>query len=249
MSRESKLCCLCGAPGTSKDLITREHVPPKQFYPKSLRDGLNLWVVPTHRRCNESYREHEEYFYCSLAALAIQQNPGMHKELMDDLERRAKKPQTRVLLRSILRTARARTSGGVLLPPGIVCLEPDTFRLQQVAIKIGRCLFYRDHGKYMPYENCVDIRLCEREGDAPAMYQLSWQLSKIDIDRLAPKTESAVIVIENPEAGSPSAACRRVFDYRQAFIEREGAYLYTLRFWEAFLMCMAFRSPAAIEAA
>ena len=33
----TEICCLCGNPATQDDPLTREHVPAKQFYPKSLR--------------------------------------------------------------------------------------------------------------------------------------------------------------------------------------------------------------------
>ena len=59
-------------------------------------------------------------------------------------------------------------------------MNADKVRLQRAAIKIGRCLFYRDHKRVMPNENCKDIRLCEREEDVPELYTLSWEMSKVN---------------------------------------------------------------------
>ena len=174
MSDANVVCCLCGKPATDKDPITREHVPPKQFYPKPLRDGLNLWVVPTHKSCNNQHKANEEYFYHALYPLVANVNPQTAGVILDDLKRRAKKPQTPTLLRSILKTSRTTTEGGIVLPPGVVRLDADKHRLQQVASKIGRCLFYREHKRVMPQLNCKDIRLCEREEDVPELYTLSW---------------------------------------------------------------------------
>jgi hypothetical protein len=166
---------------------------------------------------------------------------------LDDLKRRAKKPQTPTLLRGILQTSQTRTGGGIVLPPGMVRLDVDVYRIQQVAIKIGRCLFYRDHKRVMPHDNCEDIRLCEREEDVPEFYRLSWELSKLNVERLVPLEPGGIVVANDAEAGQPQAADRRVFDYRSAWIEEIQLHLYTLGFWEAFVFCMALREPNAIS--
>ena len=53
------VCCLCGHPilanpANPDDAFSSDHVPPKQFYVKEIRSAQNpnLWVVPTHKRCN-----------------------------------------------------------------------------------------------------------------------------------------------------------------------------------------------------
>ncbi len=242
MSDTPEVCCLCGKPPTEDDPITREHVPPKQFYPKSLRPGVNLWTVPTHRSCNNKYKSDEEYFYHASYVLVANANPQMAAVILDDLERRAAKPQTPILMRSILKTERNTTDGGILLPPGVVRLDADQYRFQEAAIKIGRCLFYRDHEQYVPYENCKDIRLCECEEDVPEMYRLSWELSKVNAGELT-LPEPDGIVVASEEEGQPSSACRRVFSYRSAYLEEKRLHLYTLMFWEAFVFCMAFEDP------
>ena len=247
MSDLAEVCCLCGKSATKGDPITREHVPPKQFYPKSLRSGVNLWVVPTHGSCNNKHKADEEYFYHALYPLVANVNPRTADIIWDDLERRAKKPQTPTLLRGILQTEQTVTGGGIVLPPGMVRLDVDAYRLQQVAIKIGRFLFYRDHKRIMPYENCRDIRLCEREEDVPEFYRLSWELSKVKVDSLVPSMPGEVVVIGDREAGAPLAACRQVFEYRPACIGPKRLHLYTLMFWEAFMFCMAFEDPDAVS--
>ena len=246
MSDATDVCCLCGKPATEEDPITREHVPPKQFYPKSLRSGLNLWVVPTHKSCNNKYKADEEYFYHALYPLVANANPRTADVILDDLKRRAKKPQTPTLLRSILQTSQTITEGGITLPPGIVRMDVEEYRLQQVAIKIGRCLFYRDHKRVMPYENCKDIRLCEREHEVPELYTLAWEMSKEHVNDLVPSEPGGILVAADMEAGQPFAAWRQVFDYRPAYCEEKRLHLYTLRFWEAFMCCMAFEDPDAM---
>ena len=75
-------CYLCGQPITdsipdSPDALSMDHVPPKQYYPKSVRKeaNLNLWKVPAHKRCNGEYKLDEEYFYHNLYPLVQNANP------------------------------------------------------------------------------------------------------------------------------------------------------------------------------
>ena len=44
--------------------LSMDHVPPRQFYMKQIRatQNLNLDVAPSHKNCNEAYKEDEEYF-------------------------------------------------------------------------------------------------------------------------------------------------------------------------------------------
>lgn len=243
MQEPPPICCLCGKPANKDDPISREHVPPKQFYPKSLRKGLNLWVAPTHKSCNKSYQLDEEYFYHALFPLVANTNPQTANVVLDDLKRRAKKPQTRTLLRAILKTQQTTTSGGIVLPPGMVRLDVDAYRLQQVAIKIGRCLFYQDHKRVMPYENCKDIRLCQCEEDVPECYRLSWELSKVSVDSVATSESSEIVVDNDTGKGLPLSVYRQVFEYRPAYLEPKHLHLYSLMFWRAFIFCMAFEDP------
>lgn len=249
MTDATGVCCLCGKAATADDPITREHVPPRQFYPKSIRsrNDLNLWTVPTHRSCNNKHKNDEEYFYHALYPLVANANPRTAKVILDDLKRRSEKPQTPRLLRSILKTARRTTEGGLLLPAGVIRIDADMARLQQVAIKIGRCLFYRDHKRVMPHENCKDIRLCESEEDLPDLYKLSWEMSKVNVNNLVPQKPGGLVVVTDVGEGQPLGVCQRVFDYRQAYFEEEGLHFYTLRFWEAFMFCMAFEDTDAAK--
>ncbi len=101
MTAAVDVCCLCGKPATVDDPITKEHVPPKQFYPKPLRKGLNLWVVPSHRSCNNNCQSDEEYFFHALHPVVANANPQMGGVILNELKRRATQPQTPRLLKGI----------------------------------------------------------------------------------------------------------------------------------------------------
>ncbi len=242
-NRRDASCCLCGESGTTDNPNTREHVPPKQFYPKSVRSQqtVNLWVVPTCRVCNEIYKSDEEYFYHALYLLVANTNQHMAKTIFEDLQRRATHPQTPALIRSVLRTSQSTTEAGIVLPPGIVRLSVDERRIQQVAIKVARCLYYRDHNQLLPYENCKDIRVCECEDDVPELYSLSWGLSKAHIDEAQPTKPDGTVVVADVQVGKAVAVEPSVFSYRAAHVE--GWYLCSLLFWEAVMFCMTFSEP------
>ena len=143
----------------------------------------------------------------------------MASTILEDLRRRAKKPQTPALVRAMLKTAREETEGGIVLPPGIVQMSVDRYRMQRIAIKIARELFFRDTQRYMPLDNCKDIRVCESEEDTPEMYRISWQI--VDAQ----------------------SVCPEVFAYRSAYFEERAYHFITLLFWEAFTFCMVFVDP------
>ena len=208
----------------SPDALSTDHVPPKQFYPKSIRieENLNLWVTPTHKRCNGDYKKDEEYFYHSLYPLVANANQHMAQTVLKDIGRRAEKPQSQTLIRGLLKTARTETEGGIQLPPGTVQMSANEYRIQRIAIKIAQGVFYLKHDHYLPHGNCKDIRICESEQDAPEMYSLSWGLAEM------------------------VTVCPRVFSYKT--VSLDGMQFYSLLFWEAFMFCMVFDRPMSSDA-
>ena len=97
LSKElESICYLCGGPieCSSKDdsmKLSMDHIPPKQFYPKSVRQqqNLNLELAPSHKKCNEEYRKDEEYFYHSLYLIVKPNSPNMGKIIWKDFKRSA----------------------------------------------------------------------------------------------------------------------------------------------------------------
>ena len=51
-------------------------------------------------------------------------------------------------------------------------------------------------------------------------------------------------MVADAKVGQTETACRQVFDYRSAYFEEERLHFYSLRFWEAFMFCMAFEEPS-----
>ena len=224
-----QICCLCGEPISAdpvepNDTLSWDHVPPKQFYPKETRATANpnLWRVPTHKRCNGEYRMDEEYFYHAIYPLVRNANGPMTQVVHRDLMRRTRRPQTPAMARKLLKDFHTVTKGGIYLPPGIVQFNLDKYRIQRVAIKVAQGLYYLDRQGYMPRANCKDIRLCELESEVPELYQLSW---------LGAEAKSVLPVI---------------FLYRR--FEFDNLHLFSMLFWDAFMICAAFEAPVAFSA-
>src|SRR6516162_3488431 len=102
-------CALCGEPILKRPddparVHSDEHVVAKQFYPEPIRRELRsqLWTVPSHQKCNNDIKPDEEYFFHRYYPLVSVKNPAMGRVLLDDLKRRAEKPQTPVMLRHML---------------------------------------------------------------------------------------------------------------------------------------------------
>jgi hypothetical protein len=221
-------CSLCGQailanPENVDDSLSMDHVPPKQFYPKEERASANpnLWLVPTHRRCNADYQKDEEYFYHAMYPLVRDGNRAMAQVVHRDLKRRTNKPQTPAIIRSLLKEFRTVTEGGILLPRGMVQFNIDAYRVQRVAMKIAQELFYLDKDQHVPRANCKDIRLCESESDVPELYQFSWR------------------------GAEARAVLPAVFSYRRC--EFDNLHLFSMLFWEALMFCVALERPSATD--
>jgi hypothetical protein len=219
-----KICALCGSPILKKpkndpDSGTVEHVPASLFYPKSLRSEIRkpLWTVPSHRRCNAAYKSDEEYFYNHFYGLVGVENQGMGKIILDDLRRQAKHSQAQNLIKRILRNCKNVSPGGILLPSTLVWVDCEGERIDRVLLKIAQCLFYKDHKRFLPKENCGYLRLYKEFKDVPETF--------------------LEMMKTRPQSVDP-----KVFLYWH--LELEGCHYYVLAFWTAFAFGMVFRDPA-----
>lgn len=220
--KANRICYLCGSvierkPRDAEMRLSMDHIPPKQFFPQPLRKQINprLDTVPSHRKCNNAYKDDEDYFYHSLYPLVANANKPMAKVIFNDFIRRSRKKQTPAMLRKILADAAGITAGGIVLPHGKIEFRVDEARIQRVAGKVARGALFLSTGMCVLESNIVDMRLCESESDVPEMYQLSWQAPEIQ------------------------GRYPQVFSYRH-FLS-EGHHILSLLFWEAFMFCITIR--------
>ncbi|MBN2228263.1 MAG: hypothetical protein JW779_01645 [Candidatus Thorarchaeota archaeon] len=176
-----------------------------------------FWTVPSHRKCNEEYRLDEEYFYYFLMPLVINENSEMGKVLLDDLRERRKNPQTASIIKWLLSEMKPETSSGIILPPSIRAFDVNIVRVQNVTLKISQCIYFKEHGKFLPKLACKHCELFEKiEGLQP--------LYRVILEHIAP-----VSIAPN------------VFNYR--YICLDGLHLLGLMFWGGYMFCLAFDDP------
>ena len=126
-------CYLCGNP--IKDRLSKDHVPPKCFFPKSHRQYLSdLITLNTHEKCNNSYKDDEEYMALSLGAAARATKSG--SALFEDFRSWGKRPPGRDLIKRVLGEFSLRP-GLLHLPPGMASKTVDSNRVSRVAWKIA----------------------------------------------------------------------------------------------------------------
>jgi hypothetical protein len=224
MAKPERPCAHCGQmipnkPSDPQDGLTAEHAVPLQFHPKFMRSVIRgqLWTVPSHRRCNEGVKQDEEYFFQYLYGLVFVQNPPMANVLMNEIRRRSAHESTRGLLRRLLGDVRKTTPGGILLPPEVLWVSVNRRRIENVVIKISKCLFYKDHGRYMPRANCLHCERCDDKAEVQEVFN--------------------VICCET----EPRAVVPEIFQYWHADID--GLHHYSMLFWQAFMFCTIFREP------
>jgi len=221
-----KQCALCGEPilanpSDPEDRESDEHTPPLQFIPKAMRSELReeLWKVPSHKRCNQSSKLDEEYFYHRLYPLVGVNNEKMGDAILADLIRRAMKPQSRVMIRHMLKEITHTSPGGILLPQGQVRVNFREVRIQNVAVKIAKCLFYMEHTRYMPRSNCVHIELCQTVADLQQPFDDLWRVRELERRSAAPDV------------------------FRYWHLDLDGLHYYAMLFWDAFMFCLIFQDP------
>jgi hypothetical protein len=231
MAEENKtkeICYLCGR-SIEKGQLSDDHVPPKAFYPKDIRAGLNLQAAPSHEECNNAYRKDEEYFQHALFVEVLNKRPPIISHLEADFSRRAEKPQTPAMIRKILQGFSNITPGGIYLPRNKYVVTIDQVRIERVVLKIARGLFYIDNKRFLPLENAKDIRFCLNEDDVPEIYKLYWPAVKL------------------------SGVYPKVFSYKYfntckysvsgKYHELDKLHLYSLLFWEVLMFCVTFEKP------
>jgi hypothetical protein len=143
----------------------------------------------------------------------------MGKALLAELKRRGKKPQSKGLIRRLLKECTHTSPGGIILPPSMVRVNYNVVRIQNVAVKVAKCLFYRDHGRYMPRSSCVHVELCETVADLQLFFLDLFRVQELERRSAAPNV------------------------FRYWYIDLDGQHYYAMLFWEAFMFCMVFQNP------
>jgi|ERR1019366_1872983 hypothetical protein len=95
-------CYLCGKDITGES--SRDHVPPKQFFPKVFRKSNaigELEWLPTHQHCNHSYQIDEDYFVTTFGLPSAVGTPAGHA-LAHDIRDRYRRGEQQGLVNKVL---------------------------------------------------------------------------------------------------------------------------------------------------
>ena len=134
-----QLCVYCGsAAGNTKD-----HVPPKAFFPKPRPS--NLITVPSCPTCNQSASKDEELFLATLLFSDAGVTTIGRQLWKEKMSRAYSRPQgiAKIIAR-MLRQAHIRTPVGIYLGKRMA-LDIDYDRLYRVVSKIVRGLYYYEY--------------------------------------------------------------------------------------------------------
>jgi len=224
MAKTSKyICYLCGKAIESNLKndpmeMSMDHIPPKQFYPKPVRamQNLNLNLAPSHKRCNENYKQDEEYFYHSLYPVIAINNPPMGSLCSQDIQRRAQKPQTLNIIQKILSTAVTTTEGGIHLPDGLSRFTLDGGRIERVAAKVARGILFLSTERYFEEDQITGIDFYAKPSEIIEPYRLALQ--------------------SNPLAGVYPDV------FAHSHINFNGFRLLLMLFWKAFMFCITVKN-------
>jgi len=168
------ICYLCGEviepkPKDGQMRLSKDHVPPRQFYMKQIRatQNLNLDTAPSHKRCNEAYKEDEECFYVSMYAVVAQSRSMMATSYFEDILRRTQQPQTPAKLRKILATAVTVTEGGIHLPNGMRRLTLERDRIERIVVKIARGILFLSTERYFEEQQIICMSRYDKLSEIP----------------------------------------------------------------------------------
>ncbi|PIU29438.1 MAG: hypothetical protein COT09_00825 [Candidatus Hydromicrobium americanum] len=160
------ICYLCGKELVGK--IDKDHVPPKQFYANDLRrlHNPNLFTLPTHKPCNQTYQGDEDYFVNSIAPLAMDSYSGRYK--WKDIIRFSGRPKSKKLVKMIHDEFQPNLSK-LLLPPGKIIKKFDGDRVTRIIWKITRGLFFKEKNLFLPEDKPRDFKFFS-VGEKPPEY-------------------------------------------------------------------------------
>jgi len=162
------ICYLCGKPINGK--VSKEHVPPKQFFTKVFRkvNSPNLLTLPSHSNCNKAFQADEDYFFAALAGL--NEDAKQHDWLMDDVRNKVWRNEA-VGLRQKILSEFSSTMSGIHLPGNLVAKQFDTKRANRVVWKIIRGLCFHHYSQVLPENVKHGIKYWQVQDEPPKMYQ------------------------------------------------------------------------------
>jgi hypothetical protein len=159
------ICYLCGQ--ALKPPISRDHVPPRQLYARTVRRKHNLsrlLSIRVHDACNKAYQHDEDYLINTLVPFARGSYAG-NMLLKETIEKYHRGEQVG-LIHKILSEFDPKP-GGVLLPYGKIAKHFEGHRLKRVAFKIIRSLYFHNYGTVLPADVLSSVQIVSPDEEPP----------------------------------------------------------------------------------
>lgn len=214
-----EICYLCGEPLC--DPTSADHVPPKQLFARSLRRAQHLQfdTLPVHDACNQAYKRDEEYFVHTLMPFGLGSVAG--QAVYDDVLKKYRRREKVGLTLRVLGEFDPRPSG-LFLPGGKVVKRFAGERLQRIAWKIVRGLFFLHHGRALPATTTTVVSLTA-PGEIPPQHFLHF-----------------MSLPDRVEHGRYPG----VFAYRHDnFTESGNTHYWALLLWDRMIITVIFHDP------
>lgn len=214
------VCYLCGKDLPKPKERSADHVPPKDFFGRLVLEALkaDLWTVPTHTECNNSYKNDEEYLIATLRYHV--QNTWAGKALtIDFLGTVTEHEGTQRLFGKVYREMEwqhTRTTSSYTITP--VAMNHEDHRIDRVCWKVVRGLYFLERGVVLP----------ER---TPLIFGV--------LNHISQMTDG---VIAWWQTASGSFPYPRVFDYRFK-LSNAGEEQWMLYLWEGLTWMASFQVP------
>jgi hypothetical protein len=145
------LCAICGlSPGTTKD-----HIPPKNLYPKPIDNDINLNTVPACSSCNNGSSSDDEIFkvLIGMETGEYQRDP---QKIIDSLAATVgKNARVSGQIFSTKRRVLAGLRGPILEPA--VSVHFDFKPYERVISRMVRALHWMEAGRVMALDAVVEI--------------------------------------------------------------------------------------------
>lgn len=218
---EITLCYLCGKELIDDDVINRDHVPPRQFYPEEYRKekSYNFVTLQVHQECNQSYQPDEDYFVQTLLPLCFGSEAG--DLLLEKARRNYAKGRNHLLMHKVYDEFDERP-GGIILPPNLIKKNLDSERVHRILWKIVRGLYFHHFKKALSENAWSRINLVP-PGEAPP--------------------EHFCFLADTPFLGEDD----EVFDYRYKYfpdyINLQVCHYWAMLFWRTYIFIVRFRYP------
>lgn len=213
-------CYLCGE--LLSQPINRDHVPPRRFFAREIRQKNNLAeliTLPTHKVCNARWQMDEEYFVHTFLPFARGSTSGdaLYRDGIARIQQGSNVPLANAVLKEFQQHV-----NGVILPANRVAKKFDAQRVHDVIYKIIRGLHYHHEGEILPAVASCHFTVTPPGEQPPDFF----------------------VTLAKEGLIEPEGYYRGVFAYaRRKFSEANNLHFWAMLFWDTLIITAAFHDP------